>query len=97
MKFQLDKDGEAVNISMKGKCTFSDYDYFQEILAIVDEGGVNQMDIDISGLEFIDSSGLGMLLMIKDKTKLDIVLVSPQGQVQKMIGVASLDKIFKVI
>jgi anti-anti-sigma factor len=89
----------ALKVTMKGKCTFSDYTHFKTIVEHIETGSLSQVDVDLAQLEYVDSSGLGMLLMLNEKSggKSEIRLISPQGQVKKMIDVARLGNVFTVI
>jgi anti-anti-sigma factor len=58
-----------------------------------------EIRVDMGELEYIDSSALGMLLMMRDKArKLDktIALVSACGRVREVIDTAQFDRLFKV-
>lgn len=68
----------------------------EECVAPVPAGEIR---IDMSGLEYIDSSVLGMLLMMRDKAqKFDktIALVNAHGRVREVIDTARFDRLFKV-
>lgn len=65
----------------------------------VAQAPAGEIRIDMSGLEYIDSSALGMLLMMRDKAqKLDktIALVNARGRVREVIDTARFDRLFKV-
>ncbi len=93
------RQDNALKVIMKGKCTFSDYTHFKAIVEQIETQTLSQVDIEIAQLEYIDSSGLGMLLMLNEKSggKVSIRLISPQGQVKKMIDVARLGNVFSII
>lgn len=93
------RTNDVLHVSMSGKCTFSDYVFFKDIIDACEKDAVKRIDINMSGLEYVDSSGLGMLLMLKEKiaSKAAIQIISPQGQVKKMIDVAKLGNIFTVV
>lgn len=55
--------------------------------------------VDLSGLEFVDSAGLGMLLILKDelsKNSATLILKAPAGQVEKMLQVSHFDRMFEI-
>ena len=65
----------------------------------VAQAPAGEIRIDMSGLDYIDSSALGMLLMMRDKgRKFDktIALVSARGRVREVIDTAQFDRLFKV-
>lgn len=56
-----------------------------------------ELRVDMSGLEYIDSSALGMLLMLRDKAKkLDktVALSGAQGHVRQVIDTAQFSRLF---
>lgn len=90
---------EVLRVTMRGKCTFSDYTHFKEVVDQFELHPVKQVDVELSGLEYVDSSGLGMLLMLNEKTagRATVRLISPQGQVKKMLEVARLGNVFTIV
>jgi anti-anti-sigma factor len=97
MEIQIDR--EMARISMSGEFTFTDHGPFKlminEILALKGSSIV----IDLSMLEFIDSAGLGMLLLARDEAKkIDrkLILKRPSGQVKRMFGVTKFNTLFTV-
>ena len=93
------RQDSALKVTMKGKCTFSDYTHFKAIVEQLETHSLSAIDIELAQLEYIDSSGLGMLLMLNEKScgKTAIRIISPQGQVKKMIDVARLGNVFTIV
>ncbi len=55
--------------------------------------------MDFTNIEFIDSAGLGMLLLAKDaveQRQVRLVLRGANGQVAKMFSISEFDKIFSL-
>lgn len=97
MKVEFDDNGARVYIS--GEFTFTDHIAFKAIADRVFEGQGWPIVIDLSKLEFIDSAGLGMLLIVRDeanKAKRSLVLRGPHGQVKRMFAVTKFDTLFTV-
>ena len=69
-----------------------------EIVALIDEGAAN-MVVDLSGVTFIDSTALGVLIGgIKRVHTLggELVMVAESRPVQKILAITGLDKVFIV-
>lgn len=67
-----------------------------DLLEIIDQGIID-IKIDLSGLTYIDSSGLGTLVTINKRTKEKngrLVLVGAQGLPFDLIKRTRLDKVF---
>jgi len=89
-------NGNQVTISVSGKFDFQLYDDFREAYSETQGRGVSYT-IDLSGADYLDSSALGMLLLLRehaggDASKIDISNVSPD--VKKILDVANFSKLF---
>ncbi len=97
MRFEFNGDGATVSIS--GEFTFTDHTAFLDLVNRLVGSKGPQIVIDSSQLEFIDSAGLGMLLIAKDeagKVSRNLLLRKPQGQVKRMFAVTKFDTLFTV-
>jgi anti-anti-sigma factor len=97
MQFQFDGDDTCVRIS--GEFTFTDHSAFKSMMSRLFNGRGSAVTIDLAKLEFIDSAGLGMLLLARDEAKKAeraLVLRGPIGQVKRMFGVTKFDTLFAV-
>ena len=69
------------------------------MISEMEDSGSRRHVIDLSQVEFIDSAGLGMLLLARDEGKrknLDVCLRRPRGQVKRMLEVARFDTMFTI-
>lgn len=95
-------DNSSENTSamvFKGKLTFADYKHFQDLFQRLEQSAPSHVNVHLGDLEFIDSSGIGMLLLLKEKCdqkNVALIVHKPQGQVKKMFEVAQLDKVFSI-
>jgi anti-sigma B factor antagonist len=63
------------------------------------EGGSASLVFDLSGVEFLDSTGLQVLMSAKKRTAErggDVYLVGVGGQVRRVFSLLSLDRIFQL-
>lgn len=61
--------------------------------------GRQALVIDLSALEFMDSSGLQILLRLREKLRVagkKVLLVSPAPQIQKLFRLTGFDKLFSI-
>ncbi len=99
MIFQVQSTGEKVDITFKGRLTFADYNSFRQILNLLGTNKEQTCNFDLSDLEFVDSAGLGMLLMAREKAyevKGCVYLNGASGQVKKMIELGRFDSLFGI-
>jgi anti-sigma B factor antagonist len=57
------------------------------------------MKINLDTLDYIDSTGLGVMIGVLKKLKMDnkeIYILNPKSNVKKIFTITGLDKIFKV-
>ncbi len=100
MEYTKTIKGNICSIKMQGKFTFSDHGVFKDVVDVVNEGALSQIDLDLNQVEFIDSAGLGMLLLFRDEAKKagkKLILKSPQGQVEKMFKIARFYELFEIV
>lgn len=99
MDYAVRPNGQAVEARLSGRLTFTDYQAFRDLLKSFQEQPHPRQVIDLSALEFIDSSGLGMLLIALDEAKRanrTLVLRGPQGQVKRTIEIAAMTPLFDI-
>ncbi len=91
-------EGEYI-IHLSGKMTFTDTSVFSHVLDVINQDGVRSVIIDLAGLEFIDSAGLGMFFIAKEdaETKqVALVLQGATGQIQKMFTISCFYEVFQI-
>lgn len=91
--------GRAV-ISLKGRFDFNAHREFREAvdLALKDES-VREVEVDLAGVDYLDSSALGMLLMLRDKARgvgRSVALANCRGAVKQVIEIANFSKLFPI-
>lgn len=90
--------GKKVTISVSGKFDFQLYDEFRVSYDETDGTGVHYI-VDLAATEYLDSSALGMLLLLREHaggetSKIDIINTS--ADVKKILDVANFSKLFKI-
>ena len=87
------------NVALIGELDVSSAEVFKKSLNdLVDENSQN-IKIDLDKLEYIDSTGLGVMVGVLKRLKVNgkgIYLSNPQSNVRKILEITGLDKIFNV-
>lgn len=99
MDYAFDLGSGGLSILLDGRMTHGDYKGFRSILAKINEDKPQRVVFDLRNVSFVDSSALGMLLIIRDaavQDKREVVLKGATGQVQTLINVGKLDKYFGI-
>ena len=63
MDFKTTNTGDATEVRMMGRLEFTDHDKLQDLVTLLGQTSRRRFAIDLSALEFVDSAGLGMLLI----------------------------------
>ena len=87
------------DISVEGELDVSTADKLKESLHNLANQKVLDMKINLENLDYIDSTGLGVMIGVLKKLKMDnkeIYILNPKSNVKKIFTITGLDKIFKV-
>lgn len=97
MECHIETTGNTLVARLAGQFIFSDHAQFKQILNAATDAAIQHIRIDFSRVEFIDSAGLGMLLLLRDscdKNKKALTLARPVGQVKKVFDVSKFEHLF---
>lgn len=93
------RDGKAI-IALQGRFDFNAHREFREAVdQAVKETG-REIQVDLAGVDYLDSSALGMLLMLRDKAKgaaKEVSLANARGAVKQVIDIANFGKLFTLV
>ena len=91
-------DGKVVTLDISGRFDFSVHQEFREVYEKA-PGSATQYIIDLGRTEYVDSSALGMLLLLRehageDRAKVKIVHCRPE--VKKILAIANFHQLFQL-
>ena len=84
---------------LEGEIDLSTAAVFKETVYKVIEAGKIDVVIDLTGLEFMDSTGLGVLVAALKKTSTEggsIRLICDKRSILKVFNITGLDKVFSI-
>jgi len=90
-------DGGSVIIAVAGKFDFQLYEEFRTAYSSTAGSGVSY-EVDLSDTEYLDSSALGMLLLLREHAggeNAEIEITRASAEVRKILQVANFGKLFK--
>ena len=96
---KLNKEKGFWDISVEGELDVSTADKLKEYLHNLADEKILDMKINLDTLDYIDSTGLGVMIGVLKKLKMDnkeIYILNPKSNVKKIFTITGLDKIFKV-
>ena len=88
------EDGKTVIITVDGRFDFLVHNEFRSAYKDY-ESNVN-FRVNLSGTEFIDSSALGMLLLLKKHSNNEVIIEKPNEEVKRVLTIANFNKVFKI-
>ncbi len=92
----LNTETQTLEVRISGRFDFSIHQNFRKITQQTG-AGVKSIAIDLSETEYMDSSALGMLLVLRDKVnekKEAITIRNAKDEVRKILKIANFDKLF---
>lgn len=98
MQTQIHAGHGKAHIKLVGRFDFNSHRVFREAYeSQLNMNDVREFDIDFSQVDYLDSSALGMLLMLKEKAQAaskTVVLSNCKGTVKQVLDIANFGKIF---
>ena len=91
---QQSDDGNTVTITVDGRFDFFVHKDFRNIYKDYDASV--KFRVNLSGTEFLDSSALGMLLLLKKHSNNDVIIEKPNEEVKRVLTIANFDKVFNI-
>ncbi len=99
MTFTQQINASGAVMALQGAFTFKDHHSFRALLdSLKNVAGRNHV-LDLSGVDFLDSAALGMLLVADDETRsrgCHLTLQRPSSQIARLLELASMDTLFKI-
>ena len=96
---QLNSSNNYWEVSVDGELDVSTAEELKKYLhKLVDERNID-MRLNVENLDYIDSTGLGVMIGILKRLKIEnkeVYIEKPKNNVRKIFNITGLDKIFKL-
>jgi len=99
MDYAIDIKDQEAQVRMSGRLTFNDHAKLRALIKEMSQNGAKRQVLDLGSLEFVDSAGIGMLLIAREElSNLDkqFILRKAAGQVKRVLTVAQLGKLITI-
>lgn len=100
MNIKVTTAGSSATIHLSGQFDFNAHAGFKETYTkLMQDRQVKTIDVDLAGVEYMDSSALGMLLMLRHRaveTDKTVSLCRPNKTVSQILDVAKFGKMFTI-
>jgi anti-anti-sigma factor len=94
------QDGRSV-IRLTGRFDFNAHREFRDAVdQVMKSDSPSEIQVDFAGVDYLDSSALGMLLMLRDKARSvgkNVALANCRGAVKQVIEIANFGKLFSIV
>lgn len=88
------------SLTINGRFDFSIHrDFRTNYEQILGTSGVRELDVDMKSVDYVDSSALGMLLLLREKAlaqNIQLKLVGTQNSVRQVLEVANFGRLFTI-
>ncbi len=99
MPITSSSNGNTVDIVISGRFDFSVHKEFRDSYSDTQSGSATEFIIDMSQTEYVDSSALGMLLLLREHAGSDqanVTIKDCQSDVKDILIVSNFDKLFTI-
>ncbi|MGX1087900.1 STAS domain-containing protein [Pseudomonas sp. AP3_22 TE3818] len=93
---EVSPDGQKLTISVKGRFDFAKH---QEFRQSYEDKKLSAVVVDLKDATYLDSSALGMLLLLRDHAggdDSDVRVVNSSTDVRKILAISNFDKLFDI-
>ncbi|MEN9356661.1 MAG: hypothetical protein RL695_832 [Pseudomonadota bacterium] len=101
MEINIITEQSSVQIRLKGRFDFSTHREFRSAIdGAMAIKGIRKVTVDLSGVEYLDSSALGMLLILRDKAQAEskqIELANARQSVAQVLDIANFKNLFTIV
>lgn len=87
--------GGPATLVLENRFTFTDHEAFRHVIEDLGDRPPSDLTIDLSGLIYMDSAAVGMLLLLRERLdRIRIVLKGANTPVRDLIRIARLGTLF---
>lgn len=101
MQTNVQKDAGKATINLNGRFDFNTHREFRAAYEpLIGDPSLRMITVDFAGVDYLDSSALGMLLMLRDKSggaNKEVALTGVRGNVKQVLDIANFGKLFQIL
>lgn len=100
MEITVTTSGATATMLMSGRFDFNVHRPFKDAYdPLLLQSGVTTVEVDLAGVEYVDSSALGMLLLLRERAEAQgrkVVLCRSKPPVLQILDIANFGKLFTI-
>ncbi len=96
---EISQDGKKLTIQVRGRFDFGKHQEFRKAYEREGQKKPALVVVDLREATYLDSSALGMLLMLRDHVggeASDVRVVNTSSDVRKILAISNFDKLFDI-
>lgn len=101
MQINTSNAGDRVVIKLAGRFDFNEHRVLKAAYEpVLQQTGIKSVEIDMAGIEYLDSSALGMLMLMRERAQAagkTAVISHPNSTVAQILEIANFGKLFTII
>ncbi|MFA6061836.1 MAG: STAS domain-containing protein [Gallionella sp.] len=101
MQINSSTAGDKVTIKLAGRFDFNDHRSIKSAYEpALQQAEVKRLEIDLADIEYLDSSALGMLMLMRERVLAagkTVVLSKPSKTVAQILDIANFSKLFTIL
>lgn len=100
MNLTIHKNPRPGFLRLEGDFSFASHQAFQGATQVlVDDPDLREINLDLSGLSSLDSSALGMLILLRGKaeaSRKQVILLNPSSHIGRLLKLVSFERLFQI-
>ncbi len=95
---QISNDGREITITIKGRFDFNTHQSFREHYESILHPNAKYI-IDLSSTDYLDSSALGMMLLLREQVgedQADIAIIRCRPEIRRILEIVNFNQLFKI-
>jgi anti-sigma B factor antagonist len=96
----INEMGKTNMVCIKGEIDIYSIEKFRDTIEKIIKTQAPEIILDCSELSYMDSTGMGVLIELRNKTKemgQKIIMMNPRPNIKKLLTLTGVDKIIEVI
>jgi len=100
MEITVSRHGNLAQIKLPQRFDFNFLSEFRRAYTpLLEDNSITDIELDCANMQFIDSSGLGLLLLLHEKAQLTnpkLSIANCDARVRKIFAIANINKLFTI-
>lgn len=100
MQISSTTQNNEATLALSGRFDFNTHREFRSAYeSLITGGGLSRITLNMQAVDYLDSSALGMLLLLNEKAtaaNIKVMISSPQQSVRQILEIANFNKLFTI-